>query len=82
MPTATTEVVNLGEGVKLVQNLGPDLLYIEDNPNVTAETGVQVTAGDSVSAGSGETHYCVSAGTSDYRLLGEGTGYHLGTPPS
>lgn len=82
MPSATSEVVSLGEGVKLIQNLGPDLLYVEANANVTAETGVQVTAGDSVSTGAGETHYCISAGNSDYRVLGEGFGYHLGTPPS
>lgn len=74
MPAVTTSEVELGEGVMLIQNLGPDALYVWDQPGVTTSTGVEVSTGRAVAVGSGFIHYGISAGTSDVRTLAGGLG--------
>jgi hypothetical protein len=66
----------------LIQNLGPDDLYVSDLAMVTTDTGVQITPGHSISVGAGETHYGVSEGTSDVRICGAGTGLFAADAPA
>ena len=74
MPSVGTSSESLGEGVMLIQNLGPDALYVWDEPGVTTSNGVQVSAGRAVAVGSGFEHFGISAGTSDVRTLSGGLG--------
>ena len=73
-----TTPVNLGSGNALFQNLGPDLLYVGrqlGNDLPTEDTGVRIAAGEAITLGAGsQAIYAVSAGTSDVRVLGAGTG--------
>jgi hypothetical protein len=71
---SVTDAQSLGEGVMLIQNLGPDALYVWDEEGVTADNGVQVSVGRAVVVGSGFEHFGISAGTSDVRTLAGGLG--------
>jgi hypothetical protein len=79
MPSITTDVVSLRFSGGLIQNLGPDILYVGEQDDA-ADTGVQLSAGDAVAVGDGLTYYGVSVGTSDVRLLGRATGISSVTP--
>ena len=70
-----TTPVNLPGGYPLIQNLGPDPLYIGDLGTVTPATGVKLAPGQSFTAGGrGGGPWVVSSGTSDVRLAKRGTG--------
>lgn len=82
MTAVGTEPVNFGTNSQLIQNLGPDEIYVgvynayyDDSDLPTSGTGVKVSAGESLAASgvSGDV-YCVSAGTSDVRSLAGGSG--------
>ena len=58
----------------LVQNLGPDTIYIGES-DVSSGDGVTVLVNEAVAIGAfNRPVYAVSDGTSDVRLLGRGTG--------
>lgn len=73
MDVATTPV-SLGTGSKLIQNLGPDALYL-GGETVDDETGVVLNANESIVVGD-MTHplFVVSAAASDVRTLSRGLG--------
>ena len=74
MPYVSSTPVNLGSGSVLIQNLGPDDLFL-GSLGVTVETGVRISAGSSITVGyDSEQFYAVSAGTSDARVLASGSG--------
>jgi hypothetical protein len=74
MPTIETTSVSVGMFAQLIQNLGPDPIYVGES-GVTTDTGLQVSAGRSVAVGSKDAEvFVVSDGTSDVRLLGRGLG--------
>jgi len=66
--------VSLGYGAQLVQNLGPDELYLGES-DVDSSTGVLLNANESTVVAT-RTHdlYVVSAGSSDVRTLSRGQG--------
>lgn len=67
--------IRIGSASYLIQNLGPDNLYVGDE-DVTDENGLQLAAGESVARGvTNAATYVVSSGTSDARILGRGTGF-------
>lgn len=76
MPNVGTSPVNLAGEYPLIQNLGPDPLYIGDRSTVTAATGVRLTTGQSFTASKSSGTWVVSSGTSDVRLVNRGTGIH------
>lgn len=80
MPSVGTTPVHIGSGV-LVQNLGPDDLYIGES-TVTEANGVLLAAGVSVAVGYGLSYYVVSSDTSDVRLLGGAVGVFTGVAPA
>ncbi len=70
----TTSPVALPQYACLIQNLGPDTLYLAE-PTVSVGAGVQVLVDQAVTIGaSNSVMYAVSEGTSDVRILGEGLG--------
>lgn len=74
MSSVGTTPVQIGDDSYLIQNLGPDPLYV-GNSDVTTDTGVQINTGESLTVGVTETDvYVVSAGTSDVRTLIRGLG--------
>lgn len=80
MGNVTTTPAIIGEDPCLIQNLGPDILYV-GYQDVTSSNGVQVASGGH--AVIGETNdpvYVVSVGTSDVRILGRGE--NLYSPPA
>jgi hypothetical protein len=80
MANVTTEATGIGEGGFLIQNLGPDPVYIGFS-GVTTSDGIEVASGVSLVMGeTGETVYAVSIGTSDVRTLDRGEG--LFYPPA
>ena len=74
MASVGEESVVIAESGGLIQNLGPDALYVSDVDPATADNGVQVSVGRSVAVGYGDTYYGISAGTSDVRNLARGVG--------
>ena len=74
MSTIDTTSVTLTTSGALVQNLGPDELYIADVSPATSTNGFRLESGESLAVGSGRTYYAVSAGSSDVRLLGGASG--------
>lgn len=71
--TVTTTPVQISSS-QLIQNLGPDVLYI-GNSSVSASTGVRIDSGKSIAFNySNSSIYAVSAGTSDVRTVNAGTG--------
>jgi hypothetical protein len=70
----TDTAVSLGTGAKLIQNLGPDALYLGD-AEVSDETGVLLEANTSLVVGQlNQSLYAISANTSDVRVLARGQG--------
>ena len=74
MPNVGTSPVNLAGTYQLIQNLGPDALYIGDLATVTPLTGVKLASGQSFTAVGRGGAWVVSSGTSDVRLGKRGTG--------
>jgi hypothetical protein len=74
MPNVNTTPVNLAGKNPLIQNLGPDPLYVSDGSTVSANTGVKLTAGQSLTVSTSKGPWAVSAGTSDVRVVNRGTG--------
>lgn len=74
MPTITTTAGRV-PSAGLIQNLGPDDVYIGESSSVTSSTGLKIVAGKSVAVGNTNgTLYAISAGTSDVRSLTRATG--------
>jgi hypothetical protein len=70
----TTTPVSLGTGAQLIQNLGPDALYLGD-ASVDEDTGVLLNANESIVVGNlNHPLFAVSADTSDVRTLSRGQG--------
>lgn len=70
----TTTAVAVGtasDEYPLIQNLGPDKLYVGLDSTVSAATGVQLDVGRAINTAN-RVVWVVSAGTSDVRLLGRG----------
>jgi hypothetical protein len=65
----------------MIQNLGPDNLYIDDVDPCTTTEGTQIPAGSAVALGGGTMYNAISEGTSDTRVLGRGQGFFYGTVP-
>lgn len=83
-----TDPVHIGGGFVLIQNLGPDDLYVEvtaenqPEPDLTADTGLQIGAGQSVSFDNSNFWiWGVSDGTSDVRSLEGGSGVFAAAVP-
>jgi hypothetical protein len=77
MPSVGSSSAQLGQGPCLVQNLGPDDLYVGVSDTVTTGDGIRISAGDSASVGfTSSPLYGISSGTSDVRLLAAGTGIY------
>lgn len=80
MATATTTPTTIGSSACLLQNLGPDNLYVGNsdssgNPLVTSTNGFRLAAGQSVAVTNGSTETSiVSEGSSEYRILNRGIG--------
>lgn len=82
MPSIGTSAEQLASGDCLVQNLGPDALYLGRDESVDASSGVKVAAGDAVSvAYTSQPLHGVSVGTSDVRILEAGTGIFVAPAP-
>lgn len=74
MPSISDTPVALGSSSYLIQNLGPDNLYVGES-TVTVDDGVKVAAGEALAVGSTNSPvFAVSDGTSDVRTLGRGMG--------
>lgn len=65
----------LGPNYPLIQNLGPDPIYVGADSSVSTATGVKVESGQSFNANSPST-WVVSSGTSDVRSIDRGVGIH------
>ena len=75
MPSVGSTPVSLGQSGQLIQNLGPDDLYVQPFSGVTVQSGFRIPSGKSVAVGYANGGlYAVSAGTSEVRTLGGGTG--------
>lgn len=74
MPNVGTTPVNLAAKNPLVQNLGPDPLYVSDASTVTASTGIKLVAGQSLTVLTSKGPWAVSGGMSDVRVVSRGTG--------
>lgn len=69
MPSVSDDAVIISNGPGLIQNLGPDEVYIGED-GVTSSTGIKVLSGQAITmAVPNEPTYAVSAGTSDVRFL-------------
>ena len=80
MPSVTGTAVAIASG-GLVQNLGPDDVYL-GNSDVTTSNGTMLAAGESIAVGETNTPlYAVSSGTSDVRTLARATGIFLVDDP-
>jgi hypothetical protein len=70
-----TTAVSVGTGPGLVQNLGPDEMYVGNSTGLTSSTGVLVPANKAMAFGFSNTPiYVISAGASDVRFLYGGSG--------
>lgn len=82
MASVSTIPVSLAAGPLLLQNLGPDDLYVghsyaDGTPTVTPSTGFRLSTGESISVQSTSTKISVvSVGTSEVRYLSAGTGVY------
>jgi hypothetical protein len=80
MPTIEETAVSIASA-GLIQNLGPDAVYIGGTA-VTTETGFRVSSGEALAVGTATSMlYAVSDGTSDVRILNRATGIFTFTPP-
>lgn len=88
MASVTTTPVALFVGPLLIQNLGPDDLYVgqsdmNENPLVTSSNGFRLSTGESVSIGTITSKISVvSTGTSEVRYLSSGTGVYAAVAPT
>lgn len=74
MPSVTTTAQRI-PSAGLIQNLGPDEVYIGESSSVTTSTGLEIVAGESLAVGNTNANlYAISAGTSDVRTLTRATG--------
>lgn len=72
----TTAVPITDTNLKLIQNLGPDDLFVGFE-GVTSATGVRVAAEQAISIGAtNKPVWVVSSGTSDMRIMGGAMGLH------
>ena len=79
----TDEAVALGHKAQMIQNLGPDELYVAPREDVDEDNGFAVYAGQAVALGySNGGVWCVSAGTSDVRMLDGATGIFTVVEPA
>lgn len=82
MSSITATPVSLINGPLLLQNLGPDDLFVgqsdmSGNPLVTQANGFRLSTGESISFGSTSSKISVvSTGTSEVRYLSSGTGVY------
>lgn len=82
MASVGSTPMTLMKGPLLIQNLGPDVVYVGhstvlDIPEVSDEEGFQVSPGRTISIGPTNTKISVvSAGDSDVRTLASGTGVY------
>lgn len=68
------EPISIGNNGVLIQNLGPDTVYVGELA-VAPESWLPISANGSIAIGTSNTPtYVVSDGTSDVRLLGQGSG--------
>ena len=65
----STTAEKVADTEALIQNLGTDIIYVDNDESVTSDTGVVIEPGDSIVVGAGHDYYAVSAGTSDVRVL-------------
>ncbi len=83
MATVTTTPVVLSVGSQLIQNLGPDDLYVgqsysDGTPTVTTANGIRLSVGESISYNNQNTKpSVVSSGTSEVRTMHSVTGIYL-----
>ena len=83
MASIGTTAVNLGKNGQLIQNLGPDDLYIAPTPSVGLSSGFRIVPGESLSFGySNDPMYAISGGTSELRSLSGGTGMYAKEVPA
>jgi len=87
MSTVTTTPVILNAGSQLIQNLGPDDLYVGQTADgvaaVTTANGIRLSVGESISYNNQNTKpSVVSSGTSEVRTMHSVTGVYLASPPS
>lgn len=82
MTAVADEPVGIGTGPQLVQNLGPDVIYV-GGPNVDDTTGFTVQPGETFAMlYNGTPSYAVSAGNSDVRRLPGGSGMYSTPQPA
>lgn len=70
--TVTNLATEVTFGAGLIQNLGPDDLYVDSTSSVTTADGLRLAAGETVGVGA-NNHWAISEGTSDVRTLVGGT---------
>jgi len=78
----TDTPVEVGSSSYLIQNLGPDKLYVGGS-SVTVETGIELQVGQALTVGETRSSvFVVSDGTSDVRILDRGMGIFTTNPPA
>ncbi|AOZ64953.1 hypothetical protein SEA_JAYLOCIRAPTOR_3 [Streptomyces phage Jaylociraptor] len=87
MSTVTTTPVILNAGSQLIQNLGPDDLYVGQTADgvatVTTANGIRLSVGESISYNNQNTKpSVVSSGTSEVRTMHSVTGVYLASAPA
>lgn len=84
MPTVGATPTLLKPSARLIQNLGPDPIFVGEE-GVTDADGIQLLAGQGMSVSyTNYNLYMVSSGTADVRTLGQGGGlfsFDLPTAP-
>lgn len=82
MPAVGTTAVVIGKDAYLIQNLGPDTLYVGETDAVDEENGIQLLVGEALSVGATNVSiYAVSEAASDVRILSRGLGFfHVPAP--
>ena len=74
MPTVEDMPVLLKPAARLIQNLGPDPIFVGEE-GVTEDDGIQLLAGQGMSVSyTNYNLFMVSSGTADVRTLGQGDG--------
>ena len=82
MAAIGTTAQNLGPAGKIIQNLGPDPLYVSAWNGVTSSTGVRLQSGESISVSYNNSGiWAISSGTSDVRLCDGGLGIYMVPAP-
>lgn len=81
MTAVADEPVVIGTGPQMVQNLGPDVIYV-GGPNVDATTGFPIKNGETFAMlYTGTPSYAISVGNSDVRRLPGGSGMYASPAP-